>query len=304
MSESVAVGFAALGSPVLSFISGVIGTIAHVSPSFKFNELLVSNFFGVPEKFMKTMYVSFAHQILAQSYKLFGSMEVLGDPLSLFDNLGTGVADFFLKTRSEMIGDAKTRGEGVRRLAQAVVGSAFGSAAKISGSLEEIVRHAAGLDDGTEGITGFDQRHLHTVSLSGGIRYGGDVFVNSVVNGFSGLVEGPVSGFTRDGVPGAVSGTIKGIVGLVAAPVTGALGAVSVVTESVKQSTQFRSTGRPIGRRRRTRRKAYRRQYITSSRYAHDEFEDSTSSFRKLEANDWSDGLPRRYTFVYSDENG
>ena len=32
-------------------------------------------------------------------------MEVLGDPLSLIDDLGTGVADFFIKTRSEMIGN-------------------------------------------------------------------------------------------------------------------------------------------------------------------------------------------------------
>jgi hypothetical protein len=31
-------------------------------------------------------------------------MELIGDPMNLFDNLGTGVAAFFIKTRSEMIG--------------------------------------------------------------------------------------------------------------------------------------------------------------------------------------------------------
>lgn len=31
-------------------------------------------------------------------------MELLGDPLTLFSHVGTGVADFFIKTRSEMIG--------------------------------------------------------------------------------------------------------------------------------------------------------------------------------------------------------
>lgn len=32
-------------------------------------------------------------------------MELLGDPLTLFSHVGTGVADFFIKTRSEMIGN-------------------------------------------------------------------------------------------------------------------------------------------------------------------------------------------------------
>lgn len=131
---------------------------------------------------------------------------MLGDPLSLIDDLGTGVADFFIKTRSEMIGDAHTKGEGVRRLARALVGGTFGSASKITGSLEDMVRSATGLDGylGDDILYGhgggYDDsmdRERHTASLSSGLRHGGDVFVNSVVTGFSGLYEGPVSGFSR-----------------------------------------------------------------------------------------------------------
>ncbi len=179
-------------------------------------------------------------------------MELLGDPLTLFNNLGTGVADFFLKTRSEMIGNSKTKGEGVKRLVHAILNGTLASASKITGSLEEIVRNATGLEENeSDGL--FESRQQHTSSFKGGLRHGGDVFVNSVISGFSGLVECPSDGFEKSGLPGVMTGTIKGLVGLVAAPVTGALGAVSVVTETVRQSTQF-TNGRPVGRRRATRR--------------------------------------------------
>ena len=70
MDDSVAVGFAVLGSPVLLFLTRIIGSIAHVSPSLKFNELVVSNFFGVPDKLVRTLSISFANQTLAQTYKV------------------------------------------------------------------------------------------------------------------------------------------------------------------------------------------------------------------------------------------
>lgn len=92
-------------------------------------------------------------------------------------------------------------------MAEAFVGGTFGSASKITGSLEDMVRSAAGLDNMVIGIDdiyrpggGYDQtldRDKYTSSLSAGLRHGGDVFVNSVVTGFSGLYEGPVLGFSR-----------------------------------------------------------------------------------------------------------
>lgn len=41
---------------------------------------------------------------------------------------------FFRRTGAEMVGDSDNRGEGVRKLVQGVVGGAFGSAAKITGT--------------------------------------------------------------------------------------------------------------------------------------------------------------------------
>jgi hypothetical protein len=253
------------------------------------------------------------------------------------------------------------------------VGGTFGSASKITGSLEDMVRSAAGLDNmliGNDDIYrtssgGFDlalDREKYTSSLTAGLRHGGDVFVNSVVTGFSGLYEGPVNGFSRyawlntatsllvyhsstsavipmlslaeyctpynlcahhfcyyqhrDGLGGACRGTLRGLVGLVAAPVTGALGAVSVVTESVRLSAQYRGHGRPVGKRRKQRRTSnipFHTSSLSASQYSSSvgiaSITDgpsesggktigalgSNSTLTRVKEGDWSGALPQNY---------
>jgi hypothetical protein len=227
-------------------------------------------------------------------------MEVLGDPLSLANNLGAGVVQFYTQTRAEVIGDSRTRGEGLKRLARAVVGGAAGSTSKMTGSLAELIRVLAGHDDGIfvpysmfqnsgatdavavnkygaldrlkekdpdipqfndassdapgQSIESIDDLLILSqpsrgVSVSSGVRQGGDVIANAVVAGLSSLVEEPSKGLHESGVLGAAKGLVRGIVKAVSAPLMGALGAVSVVTESVELSTRY-AHGVPVGRRR------------------------------------------------------
>mgnify|MGYP005993405373 CR=1 FL=1 len=98
-ASAAALGLAVLGSPVLSILSQIVSTISHTSPSFRFNALVVSNYFGSVQNLLQTLQGSLLQQLLQQAYKVFGSMEVLGDPLELVENLGTGVAEFFSHTK-------------------------------------------------------------------------------------------------------------------------------------------------------------------------------------------------------------
>lgn len=69
------------------------------------------------------------------------------------------------------------------------------------------------------------------------------------MQGLSGLVSRPYKGAKKDGVQGFFSGFGKGLVGAVAAPVVGALGAVSLVSESVESSTRYFDEVRMLRRR-------------------------------------------------------
>lgn len=218
---------------------------------------------------MLTFYI-LPYYIISYIFQIFGSMEVMGNPLSLFENLGTGFAMFYRKTKSEMIGDSKSRGAGVNRLARSLVGNTFGSVSKISGSLADIVQSVAGLDTelnttsshlsiiNYESDVGGDDATKSTKYMTAGIKHGSRVFAQSVVNGFSGLVESPLDGYRESGLSGGVTGLVKGIIGIVASPLTGALGAMSVVTQSVEMSSKFRHGG-PAGRRRKEARVAKQR---------------------------------------------
>ena len=170
-------------------------------------------------------------------------MDLLGDPISLVNHMGTGVYSFFRKTRNEMLGHSAARGEGVRDLVQGVVGGTFGSVAKIAGSLEGIVSGVGDVEDQAQGAAS-DARHL-----GDGLVHGGRVFLSGLQNGLTSIVEKPLEG-ARDG--NVIWGIGKGLVGAVAAPIAGALGAVSAVSASVDASTRFYGE-RPVGRRRRPR---------------------------------------------------
>jgi len=112
-----------------------------------------------------------------------------------------------------------------------------------------LLQSAAGIEiDHQENVMTTAKNLHHMDGVSTGLRQGKEVFVQSVVSGFSGLIEEPVKGMS-DGIVGAVAGTCKGVLRLVAAPVAGALGAVSVMTESIERSAKF-WRGRPVGRRR------------------------------------------------------
>lgn len=121
---------------------------------------------------------------------------------------------------------------------------------------------------------------------------------------------------SRDGIGGACKGTFRGLVGLVAAPVTGALGAVSVVTESVRLSAQYRGQGRPVGKRRKKSRKTntpFHTNSLTLTQYSSSSSSMmllSTSvvgtngsnsavmnnaTLKNIEEADWSGSLPQNF---------
>jgi hypothetical protein len=70
LDDSVAVGFAMLGTPVLSYITRIIGTIAHASPTLRFKELIVANYFGILDNLLRIIFVPLAHQAAVQSLKV------------------------------------------------------------------------------------------------------------------------------------------------------------------------------------------------------------------------------------------
>jgi hypothetical protein len=63
VDASVELGFAVLGAPFLAVISSIIGSVAHTHPTFAFNELLITNYFGTPRKLGEAIAMSIVQQV-------------------------------------------------------------------------------------------------------------------------------------------------------------------------------------------------------------------------------------------------
>lgn len=62
-------------------------SIAHVNPTFVFDELVVTHYCGGLRGLIALVVTALANQAVAQGYKVVGSMELLGDPLSLMSKV-------------------------------------------------------------------------------------------------------------------------------------------------------------------------------------------------------------------------
>ena len=83
-----------------------------------------------------------------QIYKLLGSSDLIGNPMSFVNKLGKGVFEFvsepskgLLKGPDEFVGGV---GKGVQSLVTNVVSGGFDSVSKITGSLYSVVKNVGG----------------------------------------------------------------------------------------------------------------------------------------------------------------
>ena len=232
-----------LSAPMLSYMPEVLAPIAHTSPTIGFNEEKLVNFFGEVEKLIQPITKSFQQQALTQAYKIFGSMDVIGDPLALFEDIGTGFEKFLEETGNE-IAHLDLKGEGVKAFVYSVVAGISSSVSKITGKIADIISSTTGTSRRYEVVT--ERENMNFASAQSQAT---DILFKSVMSGFSGMINEPGRGFSQEGSLGAVKGLFKGLVTLIATPVAGTLDAVSVVTGGVSSTFQ-QQDGKPIGRRR------------------------------------------------------
>lgn len=111
----------------------------------------------------------------------------------------------------------------------------IGGATRVLGMLSEGLARLTG-DESTnlykrerEGSSQASRSEI--TDLGDGLLEGAGAFGNSVMRGFRGLIEKPLSGAKSSGVEGAVKGVAKGLVGVVSNPVSGMLDAMSATAE-------------------------------------------------------------------------
>jgi hypothetical protein len=135
------------------FISRIIGSLGSslvsISDSpLKFSEIIIENIYLRTSDITHIILKSYINQSLFQIYKILGSSDLIGNPVKLVENIGTGFFEFINEPRKGLLQGPTQFGKGIAKgvagLLNGVVGGAFDSVSKISGTLYNLVQSLTG----------------------------------------------------------------------------------------------------------------------------------------------------------------
>ena len=265
MDMSMAVGFAILGGPLISYFSQILLSIAHISPVFQFRALSLPHYFGSSQ----VIYMKIVQRLLAQGrtqmyYKLFSSMELLGNPSSIVDDINAGIVDLLWITLQEVTGKKALKFDGVKSFALSIVHGGCALMSKTLGTLAEVIKTASdiappALDESQEAPVPVRLSKAHmNKTLLGALQH-------SMHTGRHLILVAPYLKLLEDGIMASTLGLVKGSVQLVALNFALLFESASITAEMLQRVAERNnrfgsreivlSVPRPLGRREKTNKK-------------------------------------------------
>jgi hypothetical protein len=222
-------------------LKAVGGAFINISNSkLNFNEIIIINSFQTLSNFRSLLVKNYARQGMVQIYKIFGSIDIIGNPLSLIETLGTGVFQFMTEPAKGLLGGPKAfvvgLGKGVRSLVTSVIKGSFESASKITGGLYNVLKSATGE---TASVQPLDSGDIGKNAVTG-LKEG----ANDIFQGIAGVVVKPFKGAKSRGAKGFASGLLSGTVGLIVSPFKLVLKLGNVITSTIASTASLVAEGK------------------------------------------------------------
>ncbi len=226
-----------MGGAVVEVLKSLGDTFANASPVFSFPTIVTSNYYGTSSNFFSMLLLRVTTQTVKQSYNIVGSIDLLGDPLTLCRRYAGGISGFVGMT-------SKGRpAQGAKELVKGFIGGTAGSISKMAGAVDLFLSGLQTTDIESEELI----RILHLKDIKAahdkrrhfghGVKSGAKYFARSMVRGLTGVVTQPIHGVQTRGSVGLVLGIGKGITGVVVAPVSGTFGATKYLIGGIDDTT-------------------------------------------------------------------
>ena len=206
----------------------------------RLNLLLLRDPFVPREEIVSRIVQHYRSQLLSQIYRLLGSFDIIGSPVSLVETLGTGVFDFFHEPAEGLVHSPRAFGKGLAvgtmSLLNNTVYGLFNTAAKIAGSVTQGLASMS-FDPAYLRARELAQQRERPRNVGDGLVLGAKNLGKGLVQGLAGVVAQPVSGGLRAGTEGFLKGVGRGVLGAVVKPVVGVMDFFSKTTEGVRNAT-------------------------------------------------------------------
>ena len=176
-------------------------------------------------------------QGIVQIYKILGSLDIIGNPVNLINNITEGVYDFVAEPgegiqKKNGLGIGKGLAKGVGGLLSGVVGGAFDSLQRITTTLLVSIQTITGRK--REDILYEEQNEPDNVLI--GIYEGIIGFGSEIKRGIYNLFTQPCIRYQELGAPGFFRGLCKGLIGVALSPFSAVLKFVSSFSAGIKNS--------------------------------------------------------------------
>ena len=234
---------AMVSNPLMFFVNVMTMSIGNVNDApIKLNALLLENARISIPALIANIRNHYTQEVLRQVHVILGSADFLGNPVGLFNNISSGVADIFYEPYQGLVMTDRPQelGIGMAKGASSFVKkSVFGfsdSMAKFTGSISKGLA-AATLDKDFQDQRRMSKSRNRPKHALYGVTSGGNAFATSVASGIGGLARHPLEGAEKEGAFGLVKGVGKGLLGLATKPAIGAFDLASNVAEGVRNTT-------------------------------------------------------------------
>ncbi|KAL8692671.1 MAG: hypothetical protein Q9218_002344 [Villophora microphyllina] len=230
-------------NPLMFFVNVMTMSIGNVNDApLRLNALMLENARISVPALIANVQGHYTQEVIRQIHIVLGSADFLGNPVGLFNNVSSGVADIFYEPYQGLVMTDRPQelGIGIAKGASSFVKkSVFGfsdSMAKFTGSMSKGLA-AATLDKEYQDQRRMSKSRNRPKHALYGVTSGGNAFASSMASGIGGLARHPLQGAEKEGLPGFVKGVGKGFLGLATKPAIGAFDLASNMAEGVRNTT-------------------------------------------------------------------
>ncbi|CAH1134889.1 unnamed protein product [Ceutorhynchus assimilis] len=184
--------------------------------------------FETSQFLFKSIIKHFKDELMWQAGIIFGSIDFIGNPLGLMNDVSEGLSGFIFEGN-------------VKALVKNVTHGLSNSAAKVTESLSDGLGKMA-MDDYHEEMRLKIIRQVETGRSSDHILAGFKGLAFGFLGGATGIFKQVYEGASNEGFPGVLSGFGKGVVGAFTKPVVGVLDFASETARAVRDSSRSKFT--------------------------------------------------------------
>ncbi|KAF5375265.1 hypothetical protein D9758_000284 [Tetrapyrgos nigripes] len=229
-------------NPFAVVLNALTMTVGNINDApLEMNALAIKDVRLTSQELQNRILYHYRQDVIRQLYRILGSADFIGNPVGLFTNVSSGVADIFYEPfHGVVMHGNKELGIGIAKGAASFVKkTVFGisdSMTKFTSSVGKGLS-AATLDSEYQARRRMNQRRNKPKHAITGVTAGGEAFANSVASAMEGVLMKPLEGAESEGAVGFFKGMGKGLVGAVTKPVVGVFDLASNVSEGIRNTT-------------------------------------------------------------------